>query len=67
MFAASLLGAQHKRDSAENEPESSLVVSLRKTFHGIPSSRKRNMMSVGVSFNKYRGNQVNSINNEIGR
>ena len=67
LSTVSPLGAQHKRDSAENKLESSLVLFLRKEFHGIPSSRERNMMSVGVSFIKCRGNQVNSINNGIGR
>ena len=36
VFTASLLDAQHSRDSEENEPESLLVVSLGKAFSGIP-------------------------------
>ena len=34
MFAASLLGAQHERDSVENKPDSLLLVSLGKRFMG---------------------------------
>ena len=36
VFTASLFGAQHKRDSVENNPASLLVVSLDKTFNGMP-------------------------------
>ena len=36
VFTASLLGAQHIRDSVENEPASLLVVSLGKALNGIP-------------------------------
>ena len=35
-FTASLLGAQHNRDSVENKPARLLVVSFGKTFHGMP-------------------------------
>ena len=35
---ASLLGAQHIRDSVENKPASFLVVSLGKTLNGMPPS-----------------------------
>ena len=38
VFTASLLGAQQKRDSVENKPASLLVVSLGKTFNGMPPS-----------------------------
>ena len=38
VFTASLLGAQRKRDSVENEPESLLVVPLGKTHNGMPPS-----------------------------
>ena len=39
VFAASLLGAQHKRESVESKPSASLlVVSLDKTLNGMPSS-----------------------------
>ena len=36
VFTASLLGAQHNRDSVENKPASLLVVSLGKTLKGMP-------------------------------
>ena len=36
VLSSSLLGAQNKRDSVENKPESLLVVSLSKTFNGRP-------------------------------
>ena len=36
VFTASLLGAQHKRDSVENKPVSLVVVSLGKTLNGMP-------------------------------
>ena len=35
---ASLLGAQHLRDSVENKPASLLVVSLGKALNGMPPS-----------------------------
>ena len=38
VFTASLLGAQHKRDSVENKPASLLVVSLGKALNGMPPS-----------------------------
>ena len=38
VFTASLLGAQHKRNSAENKPASLLVVSLGKALNGMPPS-----------------------------
>ena len=37
-FTATLLGAQHKRDSVENDQASLLVVSLGKTLNGMPPS-----------------------------
>ena len=36
LFTASLLDAQHQKDSVENKPASLLVVMLRKTINGIP-------------------------------
>ena len=36
VFTASLLGAQHNRDSVENKPASLLVVSLGKELNGMP-------------------------------
>ena len=36
VFTASLLGAQHIRDSVENKPASLLVVSLSKALNGMP-------------------------------
>ena len=38
VFTASLLGAQHIRDSVENKPASLLVVSLGKPLNGMPPS-----------------------------
>ena len=38
VFTASLLGAQHMRDSVENKPASMLVVSLGKALNGTPPS-----------------------------
>ena len=38
VFTASLFGAQHNRDSVENEPASLLVVSLGKALNGMPPS-----------------------------
>ena len=38
VFTASLLGAQHIRDSVENKPASLLVVSLGKALNGTPPS-----------------------------
>ena len=38
VFTASLLGAQHIRDSVENKPASLLVVSLGKALNGVPPS-----------------------------
>ena len=38
VFTASLLGAQHIRDSVENKPVSLLVVSLEKALNGMPPS-----------------------------
>ena len=38
VFTASLLGAQHIRDSVENKPASLLVVSLGKALNEMPSS-----------------------------
>ena len=38
VFTASLLGAQHIRDSVENKPASFLVVSLGKALNGMPQS-----------------------------
>ena len=38
VFTASLLDAQHERDSVENEPTCLLVVPLRKALSGIPPS-----------------------------
>ena len=38
VFTASLLGAQHIRDSVENKPVSWLVVSLGKALNGMPPS-----------------------------
>ena len=38
VFTASLLDAQHKKNSVENKPASSLVVSLGKTLNGMPPS-----------------------------
>ena len=35
---SSLLGAQHKKDSVENNPTCLLVVSLGKTLNGMPPS-----------------------------
>ena len=37
VFTASLLDAQHLRDSVENKPAGLLVVLLGKTLSGIPS------------------------------
>ena len=37
-FTASLFGAQHKKNSAENKPASLLVVSLVKALNGMPPS-----------------------------
>ena len=37
-FTAFLFGVQHTRDSVENRPASSLVVSLGKALNGMPSS-----------------------------
>ena len=36
VFTASLLDAQHQRDSVKNKPASLLVVPLGKAFNGIP-------------------------------
>ena len=45
VFTASLLGAQHIRDSVENKPASSLVVSLGKELNGmLPSLCGRQMV-----------------------
>ena len=45
VFTASLLGAQHMRDSVENKPASLLVVSLGKAFNGmLPSLCGRQMV-----------------------
>ena len=38
VFTASLLGAQHIRDSVENKPASFLVVFLGKALNGMPPS-----------------------------
>ena len=38
VFTASLLGAQHNKDSVENKPASLLVVYLDKTLNGMPLS-----------------------------
>ena len=38
VFIASLLGAQHIRDSVENKPASLLVVFLDKGLNGMPPS-----------------------------
>ena len=38
VFTASLLDAQHIRDSVENKPASLLVVSLGKALNGMPPS-----------------------------
>ena len=38
VFTASLLGAQHIRDSVENKPASLLVVSSGKALNGMPPS-----------------------------
>ena len=38
VFTASLLGAQHIRDSVENKPASLLVVSLGKVVNRMPPS-----------------------------
>ena len=38
VFTASLLGAQHIRDSVENKPASSLVEALGKALNGMPPS-----------------------------
>ena len=38
VFTASLLDAQHLRDSVESKPTSLLVVSLGKALSGFPSS-----------------------------
>ena len=38
VFTASLLGAQHIRNSVENKPASLLVVSLGKALNGMPPS-----------------------------
>ena len=38
VFTASLLGAQHIRDSVENKPASLLVVPLGKALNGMSSS-----------------------------
>ena len=38
VFTASLLDAQHKRDSLENKPASLLAVPLEKALSGIPPS-----------------------------
>ena len=37
-FTASLLNAQHGRDSVENKPASLLVVPLGRALNGIPPS-----------------------------
>ena len=51
VFTASLLGAQHNRDSVENKPASLLVVSLGKTLrlyvaHGAKQSTRRSGSSL---------------------
>ena len=38
VFTASVLGAQHIRNSVENKPASLLVVSLDKALNGMPRS-----------------------------
>ena len=38
LFTASLLNAQHERDSVENKPASLFVVPLGKALNGIPPS-----------------------------
>ena len=38
VFTASLLGAQHIRDSVKNKPASLLVVSLDRALNGMPPS-----------------------------
>ena len=38
IFTASLVGAQHNRDSVENKPASLLVVFLGKTLNEMPPS-----------------------------
>ena len=48
IFTASLLGAQHNRDSVENKPASLLVVSLGKTLNGmLPFSCGRQVVGQG--------------------
>ena len=36
IFTASLFGTQHNRDSVDNKPASSLVVSLGRKLNGMP-------------------------------
>ena len=48
VFTASLLGAQHIRDSVENNPAGLLVVSLGKALNGMPPSLSDRQM-VGPS------------------
>ena len=38
VFTASLLGAQHNRDSVDNKPASLLVVFLCRALKGVPPS-----------------------------
>ena len=48
VFTASLLGAEHIRDSVENKPASLVVVSLGKALNGMPPSLRGRQM-VGPS------------------
>ena len=45
VFTASLLDAQHNRDSVENKSASLLVVRLEKKIIGIPSSKSDRQMA----------------------
>ena len=57
VFPASLLGAQHKRNSVESKSASLLAVSLRKVLNGMsPSSCARQVDEVMQS--TFRGGPV---------
>ena len=49
MFTAFLLGAQHKRDSVENNSARLLVVSLGQALNGMPPSLCGKQVVVGPS------------------
>ena len=57
VFTASLLGAQHYRNSEENKPPSLLVVYLGMTFNGMPPSLYGRQMA-GAKQSTRRGGPV---------